>query len=221
MRNHTSRRLDKDLIRLPKTVECDACHQPAEIQLRDEVDSRVIAYCGIHKPDLWPGRNRSLTILRWRLPLDNSYSRHLACSFDSAEHQMFRTEMCDLCLLGADGASLYYLSVVTSIDHFALWSDEQLQNLREFADKATNGAANAYRIDLDTVCIVLPLLKSAFRERFPTVEVRFTKQDHAVELLFRNPALSDTQVAEQVPTTIKQLQRFTNYQHLRRSRLST
>jgi hypothetical protein len=134
---------------------------------------------------------------------------------------MFRDEMCELRLLGANGACLFYLTMLTSIDHFALWSDEQLQNLREFADKATNGAATAYRIDLDTVCIVLPLLKSAFRERSPTVETSFTKQDHAVELLFRNPALSDAQVADQVPTTIKQLQRFTTYQQLRRSRQST
>jgi hypothetical protein len=47
---------------------------------------------------------------------------------DTAEHQFLREEMCDQQLLGGDGACRYYLSILTNIDHFALWSDEFVAN---------------------------------------------------------------------------------------------
>ena len=131
-------------------------------------------YCAAHEPDLRPGRNRDLKILRHRLAPGNSCSRSFAAPLDSTDHEMFRTEMCDVRLLGTDGACRYYLSRITGVDHFALWSDVYLENLREFADQQSDGAANAFRIDQDTVGVIVPLLKVIILQKAS----RFNPQNH-------------------------------------------
>lgn len=42
-----------------------------------------------------------------------------------------------------------------------------------------------------------------------------TKQDRAFLLLLENPEWTDEQIAEMIPTTLKQLARFSDYKHLR------
>ena len=126
--------------------------------------------------------------------------------------------MCDLQLLGGEGACRYYLSMITNSDQFALWHDEFLENVQEFIIKQTNGAASRFSFDLNSVGLMAPFLKREFDNGQSNGNSKTTKQDRAVELLLRHPFWSDEQIAESVPTTVKQLQRFTNYNALKASR---
>ena len=98
-----------------------------------------------------------------------------------------------------------------------LWNDEFLDNVREYVVAQTNGAAADFVFDLHSVNFMAPFLKHKYyndRSNAP----KQTKQNRAVVLLLHHPAWSDSQVAEHVPTTTKQLQRNTNYTALRSSR---
>lgn len=139
----------------------------------------------------------------------------MAAPEDSPEHESFRIEMCDLKLLGGEGACRYFLSKITGVDQFALWDDEFVENVREYLASETNGAASQFQIDAHAVQFVVPFLKRAFEDSRRSASSILTKQDRAVELLLRNPRWTDQQIAASVPTTTKQLQRFTNYTALK------
>jgi hypothetical protein len=143
----------------------------------------------------------------------------MACPSDSEEHRVFREEICELGLLGSEGACKYYLSIITGIDQFALWSDEFLNNLRDFVNSQAAGATAAFRIDADTEYVVVPLLKAEMRRVRPQlIGNKPTKEERAIEMLFHNPGWSDYDVAKSVPTTVRQLQRFSTYKLLRLNR---
>ncbi len=206
------------MYRVPANERCDICSAPAVAHIRNVSDMKEARYCQTHTPDLWPGKFSELILLCHRLPPGNSLSRMLNAPLDSQEHQMLLEEMCKLRLLGADGACRYYLSVLTGIDHFALWNGEFLDNLREFVDAQTRGATRAFRVDADTVECFAPLLKSTFMVANSHLGWELTKEERAVELLLQNSKWSDARIAVDVPTTIKQLQHFTVYKLLRMAR---
>lgn len=124
-------------------------------------------------------------------------------------------EMCEIYLLGGEGACRYYLSRLTNSDQFALWFDEFLANVREFVLAETKGAAATIPFEPWTVGCMVPLFRQAFEEAESPSAGKQTKQDRAVVLLLHHPEWSDQQIAEAVPTTMKQLQRNTKYTTLR------
>lgn len=123
--------------------------------------------------------------------------------------------MCDLYLLGGEGACRYYLSRLTHSDQFALWYDEFLANVKEFVLAETNGAAATIPFEPWTIGEMEPLFRQAFEKVKPSIAVKQTKLDRAVVLLLNHPEWSDRQIAEAVPTTLKQLQRNSRYTALR------
>ncbi|MDZ4658205.1 MAG: hypothetical protein SH868_11565 [Bythopirellula sp.] len=139
----------------------------------------------------------------------------MATPHESAEHQSIREEMCNTQLLGSEGACRYYISVLTGIDHFALWSNEFIDNVREFIMNETAGAAGYFQFDGYTVGFMMPFFKSQYTKRFSIAGIDSSKSDRAVELLLRNPFWTDEQIASAVSTTLKQLQRFSGYTVLR------
>jgi hypothetical protein len=198
----------------PATEICCSCNAPAVVELYDKSSNTLGLYCTAHKPDFWPGRNPHLVIERSRMELGNCLSQALAMAPESNEHRSLQKEMCISQLLGHEGACRYYISALTGIDHFALWSDEFVDNITEWIITETNGAANSYRFDEYTVGFMSPLLKAACQKRFPIFDIELTKSDLAVGLKIRNPNWSDEQIAAAVPTTIKQLQRWSDYKIL-------
>jgi len=141
----------------------------------------------------------------------------LAADEESPEHQSFRAEMCDLQIIGGEGACRYYLSKLTDSDQFALWTDEFLDNMQEYVVQKTNGAAACFPFDLNTISFMAPLLKLACCNARSGDAHKQTRQERAVVLLLHHPSWSDQQIAEQVPTTVKQLQRNSNYTALKSS----
>ncbi len=201
----------------PDNLACEICSCPAVVHLLDQSSKKEHLFCSTHRPNLRPGQNRGLEIQRWRLAPDNPLSQKLATDENSPEHQSFRIEMCDMKVF-CGGACLYYLSRLTNSDQFALWTDEFLDNMREYVVSQTEGAANCFPFDLDTVQFMTPFMKHKYYSGRTDAPAQ-TKQDRAVILLLHHPLWSDIQIAEHVPTTIKQLLRSADYTALRASRI--
>jgi len=123
--------------------------------------------------------------------------------------------MCELHLLGSEGAARYYLSKLTDSDQFALWSDEFLDNVREYVLQATDGAAACFRFDGNTISFMTPILKQAYLNSSSEDEDVLTRPERAVLLLLHHPSWSDEQIASELPTTVKQLQRNPDYKALK------
>jgi len=199
----------------PDEPDCDACGAAATIHLRDEQSGNEYLYCKGHAPNLRPGENPHLKIQRYRSPPGSPCSRMLAADENSSEHQFFKVDMCDLHMLGNEGACRYYLSKLTEIDHFALWSDEFLDNMREYIIEATNGAAACFPFDGNTITFMTSLLKQTYFSARSDDKHKLTRREHAVVLLLHHPSWSDEQIAGQVPTTVKQLLRNPDYSVLK------
>jgi hypothetical protein len=201
---------------VPDNPSCEICGRPATVELRDSSTNKDHLYCPSHKPDLWPGKkNPDLVIRRHRTAPNSPTSRMMAAAEDTAEHQFFRTEMCDLKILGGDGAIRYYLSKLTGSDQFALCGDEFVDNVREYVVAKTDGAAACLAFDSNTVGFMAPFFKYEFELSKSNVEPKMSKQDRAVMLFLHHPLWSDEKIAKEVPTTIKQLKRYSNYNVLR------
>ncbi len=199
---------------VPDNPACEICGRPATVELHDTSTDDDHLFCPAHKPDLWPGRNRHLELRRYRSEPGSIVSQFMAAPEESAEHQSFRTEMCDLQLLGGEGACRYYLSRLTGSDQFALWQTEFLDNAREYVVAKTNGAAACFPFDAGTIGSMAPFFKDAFERSESSVEPKQSKRDLAVVLLLHHPSWSDERIAKEAPTTIKQLQRNSNYRCL-------
>jgi hypothetical protein len=106
------------------------------------------------------------------------------------------------------------LSRLTGTDQFAEWSDQFVENVREYIMQATGGAASVFAIDYRSVDYMVALLK---RDFFRTQVESYApdKRDQAVILLLEHPEWTDAQIAAAVPTTVKQLQRNADYNCLR------
>jgi hypothetical protein len=200
---------------VPDNARCEICGCGATVELRDTLTGKDHLYCPTHKPDLWPGRNPHLEVRRYRNEPDSPTSKMMAAAEDSSEHESFRIEMCDLQILGGEGACRYYLSKLTDSDQFALWQNEFLDNVREYVVAKTNGAASRFSFDSNTVGSMVPYFKYAFGLSRTRVAPKQAKHERAIVLLLHHPSWSDERIAKEVPTTTKQLKRNSNYTTLR------
>ena len=206
------------MIKSPEDVICDLCDRPAVTHLVDAESGDECYLCMDHKMN---GSGRyspsPLNIGRWRLDPDaNGLSESWAQPLDSQRHRDFQWEMCEGRLLGDEGACRYYLSALTGIDHFALWTDEYITNLREFVVTESGGVAACFTFDWSLDQPFWPYLQLAY-ERQEGITRRIRKNERAVELLINHPDWTDEEIAAEVPTTIKQLERNTYYCSLRRN----
>jgi len=199
----------------PASAICDKCDALATAEfLNSELEVHQF-FCKEHEPACIPGKKSRSTFLQGRLPPNNWLSKAMSAPRESAEHESFRFEMCDMHLLGSHGECSYYMSILTDVDHFALWTNELADNVREFVLGETAGAAESFRFDSYTVGFMVPLIKAAYNERIAKKVVPLTKAEQAVIFLLRNPTCTDAEVASAVKTTIKQLNRFSSYKVLR------
>jgi hypothetical protein len=204
------------MIHLPAQIPCNECGSPAEVELTDTRTGNDCFLCREHKPDLWPGKNPHLALKRWRMGSENHLSRALVAPKDSREHKDLFWDLCEAGLLGRDGACRYYLSVITGIDQFPLWCDEFTSNVREFVISKTCPAASQFCQDLHSIQFLGGFLRRAWEDTDRSEHSRrISKAEKAVELLLHHPEWSDERIAAQVPTTLKQLQRFSDYGALR------
>ena len=206
----------------PDNLSCEVCNAPATVQLHHSATNTEHLFCSSHKPDLSPGKKHSeWTILRYRLLPGSSLSQDLAAEESSEKHQSFCEYMCETMMLGNDGANRYYLSKITNSDQFTLWNDEFLDNVQEYIIDQTDGAAAEFYFNSETINSMSSFLKCALLDSRPDLEIKITKQDRAVELFLHNPSWSDEQIAENVPITLKQLQRFADFKILRNRALKS
>ncbi len=196
---------------------CEVCGAAATIHLADTQAGTEHLYCPDHKPALAVGeRSPRLVIKRFRMPPDNPCSQRLAAPKDSPEHKSLRREICDLRLLGDEGACRYYLSIITDTDQFALWDDMFVNNVREYVVSRTCKAASRLCDNLHSLQFLAGFLRRACERCEGTYhDRRGTKQERAIELLLKHPDWSDEQIASHVPTTMKQLQRWIDFTGLR------
>ncbi|MBN8599828.1 MAG: hypothetical protein J0M26_02170 [Planctomycetes bacterium] len=194
---------------------CQLCDRPAIIELRDSIQALDALHCQVHKPDLWPRKLPHLSIRRFRSDPDSITCRLMEMPEDSPEHTSFREEVCDLLILGGEGACRYYLSKLTNSNQFALWNTEFEDNAYEYLLAATNGAAKSFEVHCN-VGLLRAVFKLAF-EGSRQSRAATTKQERAVVLLVNHLTWSDDAIAEKVPTTVKQLKRNCDYNALRAS----
>lgn len=206
------------MIKFPDDAICEVCGVPATIHLADTREQTEHLYCRQHEPSRPVGASSPrFAVKRWRMyPLENHCSKRLAASKESQSHQDLRWEMCEGQLLGREGACRYYLSMITGIDHFVLWDDEFVANVREFVIAESSGAAACFTFDWSSVQQFWPYLKLAY-ERYEGSGKgqRIRKRDEAIEMLVNHPSWTDEEIAAKVPTTLKQLARNTDYSYLR------
>ena len=196
---------------------CQVCGAAACVQLLDMQDDSERLYCSAHKPDLSVGeRQPRFVIEQWRMPPGNELSRRLAASRESPEHERLRSELCDHEMLGGDGVCRYYLSILTQSDQFVAWSDDFVNDVKRYVVKMTCPEASRFCADFHSI----QFLAGFFRVVMERIEGRsdgrrVSKEDRAIEMLMNHPDWSDHQIAEELPTTLKQLQRWANYKVLR------
>jgi hypothetical protein len=182
----------------------------------DTETGREFVYCREHEPPLPVGeRSPKLVIERWRMPPDSLVSQALASPKESAKHQSLRAEMCDCGLLGGDGACRYYLSIITGRDEFAAWSDEFADDAKKFVVSRTCPAASQF-CNENSIQFLVGFFRAECERFEGTYGVRrITKMERAIELLLQHPEWTDERIASHVPTTVKQLQRCTDFKALR------
>ena len=140
------------------------------------------------------------------------FSEMLALPKDSPRHRILREE---LWLLGDWHACRYYVSILTRADLFAMEEEEFLEAIRGYVlSRVGKKAAVFCTFDC---CGLEPFLRQQLAEFEGRPPVRpLTRQDRAVILLVKHPDWGDSRIARELPTTEKQLQRWTNFQCARR-----
>jgi len=196
---------------------CHNCNAIAIVEYEVATGGSNCFYCRRHEPPRNVGVPVvGLRLLRYRLPPDNHLSKHFNCAIDSREHQALQLELCQMKLLGDDGACRYYLSRLNGVDYFAVWSDEFAGAIRDFAVARFGSAVSRYCDDVGAPMIFLGSLRQAFETRFAASAARRkSKEEVAVELLLTNPDWPDERIAQVAGTTVKQLHRFTTYGYVR------
>lgn len=203
------------MISVSDDVRCEFCDDPATVDLLDTVTNKRHLYCKTHKPNLSAGeRNPRLAIQRYRLPPENPCSSLMNADLNSSEHQSFQREMCQSRILGPQGAVQYYLSRLTNVDQFSLWSDQFIASVQKYISDETDGTAKFFVFNYETVELMEPFLKYSFGKKL-SHNYRPSKIELAVVLLLNHPTWSDEQIAERISTTVTQLLRNTNYKALR------
>jgi len=143
------------------------------------------------------------------------FSRMLALPKDDPKRLEFEEQ---LWLVGDLWECAYYLSVVMDRNHILLSSAEILENLCSFVvARASEDARIFFRnADLSDVQFFSTILRAAFWQWRGIVPPRKgKKQRDAIEMLIRHPDWSDSEIAEAVGTTLKQLSRNVDFSCLR------
>jgi hypothetical protein len=205
------------MIASPAHAACERCGAPAILHFVDSTAGTDRLFCQEHAPDHEVGmKSPELMLKRWRMTDDNSLSRELAAPKESQEHRSLRWDLCEAGLLGGDGACRYYLSIITGIDQFVLWSDEFCKNIEESVVSQTCPAAAVFCRDLNSIQFLRGFLRRAYeRTEGHSEDHHVTKAEKAIELLLRHPDWSDDEIAAHVPTTMKQIGGWTDYRVLR------
>lgn len=205
------------MIQQPDEVACDLCDKPAQIHLVDTQSDKTYLLCAVHDNERKKHQSPNLDIRRWRIdPLANGCSKRLASPRESSNHQGFYWEMCEGQLIGGEGACRYYLSIITGVDHFALWSDEFGANLKELVVAESSEAAACFTFDCSSAQHFWPFVRLAYERHVGgDKRKRIKNWEKAIELLVNHPDWTDEEIAARVPTTLKQLARNSYYTHLR------
>jgi hypothetical protein len=117
---------------------------------------------------------------------------------------------------GDDRVCQFQLSVLTSCDHLSKSLEDYKAALVAFC------RARLPKQSCDTIALASGAdfariyLEDLRRQAGSTIFGPLTKPHRAVILLLENPDWTDEQIAERVPTTLKQLARFSDYNYLRR-----
>ncbi len=124
--------------------------------------------------------------------------------------------MCDDRLLGGEGECRYYLSILTQSDQFVAWSDDFVDNVQRYVVEMTCPEAVRFCDGFHYVQFLAGFFRVVMERIAGSSDSRrVSKEDRAIEMLMNHPDWTDQQIAEQLPTTVKQLQRWSNYRVLR------
>jgi len=150
----------------------------------------------------------------------NEMSRGLALPIDHPLHAELRGELCDDGLLGGDGATRYFVSVLAERDVLGVRDPAYPTIAKPLAARAIGNAVDRWLFNEACLGSCSPLFERQFRDRFgdERLQRRWSKEDEAIVCRLASPDASDAQIAERVPTTIKQLNRFGGYKYLLRFR---
>jgi hypothetical protein len=208
--------LDK-MITSPVHTICELCDDAALLCFVDAKTGTDHFFCRKHEPPTSIGeRSPRWSLNRWRLASDNNISQKLAAPKDSREHRDIYLDLCESGLMGREGACRYYLSMITGIDQFVLWDDEFVSNMQEFVVSKTCPAASVFCPDFHAVQFLAAFMRRAYEQSEGRGhERRVTRAERAVELLLQHPEWSNEEIAAHVPTTLKQLQRWSDFTVLR------
>lgn len=207
----------KVVIEMPHQDEilCEQCDQPASKRLFNELEQKEHLFCNTHVQQIeWAGANSDWSLKDWRFTNpENAFSLHLKALQDPARYS---EEIRYLQMAGGDAECDAYLSLLTNTDQFVLWGATQVETARRLV--ATNASESGSRICTSEYHV--SLLRDYFRllyhrqfqspQNYPPL-----KQELALECLLKHPDWTNPQIAAAVPTTLKQLQRFSDFNAVR------
>ncbi|QDT67130.1 hypothetical protein MalM25_00270 [Planctomycetes bacterium MalM25] len=148
----------------------------------------------------------------------NELSRRLRQPIESDDQQFLRDELCNSRLLGNDGTTRYYVSVLTGTDQLGIRDSSFIETARELATTIIGEAATRYRYCDESVIWMWPLFESEYRSRYASFGLNrtWTTCDEASRLRLMHPEMDDETIAKLVPTTVKQLHSCSDYKYIAR-----
>jgi hypothetical protein len=138
------------------------------------------------------------------------YAKYIALPEDDPERVAFEQ---DHWIGGSFLVCQWQLSVLAGRDLWSLPLEAYGTALVEFCRSRLPGVSCAALARSDYSARIY--LQDLRRRAGSTIFGPLKKPDRAVILLLKNPDWTDEQIAERVPTTLKQLRRFSTYNHLR------
>ena len=138
-------------------------------------------------------------------------ARNLALPEDDPDRIEFETSRW---IGGDDVVCMWQLSVQLGRDCYNVSWDEYKATLVEFCRQRLSEASCAAIAREQRFARIY--LEDLRRQAGSTIFGPLRKSDQAVILLLENPDLNDEQIAELIPTTLKQLARFSTYNYLKR-----
>lgn len=143
-------------------------------------------------------------------------SRLLAAPRQSREHQSFRNDMIEAQLLGSDGVCRYCVSVLTGIDCFPMDHEEFGFRLARFVASKTCGEIEPFCRDMQALHFLADFMRYLLNQSEGELPPhRRNKEQRAIEMLLKNPSLSDERIRKRLATTLNQMNRWSNYKILR------
>jgi hypothetical protein len=143
---------------------------------------------------------------------------HMMAERHSSEYREFRHDMIEAKLLGSDGVCRYCLSVLTGQDCFPMAHEE-------FTNKLASYVASRTSRDAEPICRCIEafhflagfMVNLLYEAENGGQSRRRNMEQRAIELLLGNPSMTDEAVQGQLATTRKQMDRWVDYQSLRRT----